>query len=160
MGRECLWELWQERWWHVETWPGVQYGNVGYCYGRSLAPKHNRLTIFFLLLILSLLLTDKIPFSFMTATLPSHQACACPLPRAVHNFNITSVLCTSMLLISFTTCLMLIFHLSLRQCLLHGSAWCTPHMHASILLFHSATAVRLHHVSLLSHFMAMLDTCL
>ena len=94
------------------------------CYGRSLAPNIcNRLTIFFLLLTLSLVLIDKILFSLMTAMLSSHQAYACPLPHAVHNFHFTSVLCTSMLLISFTTCLMLTFHFSLRQCLLFGCAF-------------------------------------
>ena len=94
------------------------------CYGRTLAPNITDLSFHFLFfLILSLVLTDKIPFSLMTAMLPSHQACACPLPRAVHDFHFTSVLCTSMLLHSFPTCLMLTSHLSLRQCLLYGSAF-------------------------------------
>ena len=69
----------------------------------------------------------------MTAMLPLHQACACPLPRAVHDFHVTSVLCTSMLLHSFTTCLMLTFHLSLWQCLMHVSYAC---FHASLPFCH------------------------
>ena len=57
----------------------------------------------------------------MTAMLPSHQAYACPLPHAVHDFYFT-------------------------PCLMH-----TPYARLSLrlhLLFYSATTVWLHHVFL------------
>ena len=101
-----------------------------YYYGRSLEP--NIMDLWFSFCFLSYLLSWLIrfyPFSLMTATLSSYQACTCPLPHVVHNFHFTLVLCTPMLLISFTTCLMLTFHFSLRKCLLLGCAWCTPPMH-------------------------------
>ena len=93
----------------------------------SLAPNITDLVVSFFS-FLSYLLSSLIrsPFSLMTATLPLHQACTCPSPRAVHDFHFTSVLCTSMLL-SF------IYHMphvnpslfikavpSLWQCLMHA----------------------------------------
>ena len=99
------------------------------CYSRSLAPNITDLVDFSLV---SYLLSWPIrsPFSFMTATLPSHQACACPLPRAVHDFHITSVLCTSMLLsfISHMPHVNLSLFIkavpSLWQCLMHSPYAC------------------------------------
>ena len=135
------------------------------CYSRTLAPNITNLFFSFSLSYLFSWLIRS-PFSLMTAMLPSHQACACPLPRAVHDFHFTSVLCTPMLLHSFTTYLMLTSFLSLRLCLLlFHSRLClmhTPYACLSYLYFYSATAMRLHHALLPFHGYAWcmpLNTC-